>query len=114
MVDKPSDQSSRWSSASNNQLQVGPDDGSASGVQDRAHGRSRTMCRVQCGSHQFILLKLERMAVVSTITFGKYHKGHVCNLREFKVYAGLSPDNMVEVLHRWARRAQSPGWRECP
>ena len=53
------------------------------------------------GPPKFITLKLDRVAVLGTITFGKYHKGHVCNLREFKVYAGLTPDNLIEVLHRW-------------
>jgi hypothetical protein len=24
---------------------------------------------------------------------------HVCNLKEFKVYGGLTPNNMTELLH---------------
>ena len=24
---------------------------------------------------------------------------HVCNLKEFKVYGGLTPNNMIELLH---------------
>ncbi|KAJ3316887.1 Muskelin 1, intracellular mediator containing kelch motif [Boothiomyces sp. JEL0866] len=67
-VSKPQDQSSRWSSGSNNQL-------------------------------QFITVKLEKISIVKTITFGKYHKVHVCNLKEFKVFGGLDESNMNELLH---------------
>ncbi|KAI8803988.1 Muskelin N-terminus-domain-containing protein [Cladochytrium replicatum] len=77
MENRPTDQSSRWSSDTNNQL-------------------------------QFILVKLDRMSVVHTITFGKYHKVHVCNLKEFKVYGGLSPDNMHELLHSGLRNDTEP------
>nr|KAJ3410527.1 Muskelin 1, intracellular mediator containing kelch motif [Polyrhizophydium stewartii] len=72
LVNKPQDQSSRWSSGSNNQM-------------------------------QHITLKLDKKAIVQTITFGKYHKVHVCNLKEFKVYGGLTPDNMLELLHSGLR-----------
>jgi len=68
LVNKPQDQSSRWSSNSNNHM-------------------------------QFITIKLDKMSVIKTITFGKYHKIHVCNLKEFKVYGGLTPNNMIELLH---------------
>ncbi|XP_012935580.1 muskelin isoform X1 [Aplysia californica] len=47
---------------------------------------------------QFLVLKLERPAIVESILFGKYEKIHVCNLRKFKVYGGLSEDHMVELL----------------
>jgi len=47
---------------------------------------------------QFITLKLKQPAIVRTITFGKYEKTHVCNLKKFKVYGGLSEDNMIELL----------------
>jgi hypothetical protein len=69
---KPTDQSSRWSSGSNNQL-------------------------------QFITLKLDKPCIVQFITFGKYHKVHVCNLKEFKVYGGMDPANMSELLHAGLR-----------
>lgn len=45
---------------------------------------------------------------VDTITFGKYHKVHVCNLREFKILGGLTPDNMVELLHSGLRNDPEP------
>ncbi|KAJ3154115.1 Muskelin 1, intracellular mediator containing kelch motif [Geranomyces michiganensis] len=76
-VNKPQDQSSRWSSGSNNQL-------------------------------QHITIKLDRMSIVHTITFGKYHKVHVCNLKEFKVFGGLTPTNMIELLHSGLRNDSEP------
>ena len=48
---------------------------------------------------QFITLALDKLAILQSITFGKFHKVHVCNLKEFKVYAGLTKDTMTEVLH---------------
>jgi len=47
---------------------------------------------------QYLVLKLERPAVVTNITFGKYEKAHVCNLKHFKVFGGPEEDNMIEIL----------------
>ncbi|KNC74502.1 hypothetical protein SARC_12954, partial [Sphaeroforma arctica JP610] len=38
-------------------------------------------------------------AIVHTITFGKYSKKHICNLKEFKVYGGMSEEGMIMILH---------------
>ncbi|XP_014398356.1 PREDICTED: muskelin isoform X5 [Myotis brandtii] len=67
LVDKPNDQSSRWSSESNY-------------------------------PPQYLVLKLERPAIVQNITFGKYEKTHVCNLKKFKVFGGMNEENMTELL----------------
>ncbi|KAI7884593.1 hypothetical protein K492DRAFT_142763 [Lichtheimia hyalospora FSU 10163] len=67
-VNKPSDQSSRWSSGTHDQT-------------------------------QYLVLRLDQPAVACSIMFGKFHRAHVCNLREFKVYGGMDPDDMVEILH---------------
>ncbi|KXN67295.1 hypothetical protein CONCODRAFT_10670, partial [Conidiobolus coronatus NRRL 28638] len=48
---------------------------------------------------EFIMLELKQVSVVQTITFGKNNRVHPCNLKEFKVYGGLTPNNMVELLH---------------
>ncbi|KAL5014601.1 hypothetical protein ScPMuIL_008871 [Solemya velum] len=66
-TDKPNDQSSRWSSDSNQ-------------------------------PPQYLILKLERPAIVEAISFGKYEKTHVCNLKKFKIFGGLGDDHMVELL----------------
>lgn len=50
---------------------------------------------------QFLTLKLEKPAVIEKITFGKYEKIHVCNLKKFKVFGGLQDDNMIELLERY-------------
>merc|ERR1711874_951125 len=65
--DKPSDQSSRWSSDINT-------------------------------PPQFITVKVERPALATAITFGKYEKNHVCNLKRFKVFGGLDETCPVELL----------------
>ncbi|XP_046388437.1 muskelin [Ischnura elegans] len=76
-VDKPNDQSSRWSSDTNN-------------------------------PPQFLVLKLQKYSLVESITFGKYEKTHVCNLKKFKVYGGLQSDNMIELLESGLRNDSSP------
>ncbi|KAG1715773.1 hypothetical protein ID866_1397 [Astraeus odoratus] len=73
-VDRPHDQSSRWSGA-----QQPP------------------------SMKQWILLRLDTLAVhvdlPESITFGKFHRKHPCNMKEFKVYVGLHPEHMIQVLH---------------
>ncbi|KAI8598594.1 Muskelin N-terminus-domain-containing protein [Dissophora ornata] len=76
-TNNPQDQSSRWSSGSNNQM-------------------------------QYIMIKLKTMGIAHTITFGKYHKVHVCNLKEFKVFGGLTTSNMTELLHTGLRNDSEP------
>ncbi|KAF9028988.1 hypothetical protein BDZ89DRAFT_1065702 [Hymenopellis radicata] len=68
LVDSPADHSSRWSGA-----HQGP-------------------------AKQCLILRLKSLAVVKSITFGKHSKPHPCNMKEFKVYIGMSEDNMTEVL----------------
>ncbi|KAI9473714.1 MAG: Muskelin N-terminus-domain-containing protein [Benjaminiella poitrasii] len=49
---------------------------------------------------QYITIKFEKPVIAKTIIFGKFHKGHVCNLKEFKIYSGMDPDNVLtEILH---------------
>ncbi|KAG6375664.1 muskelin 1, intracellular mediator kelch motif-containing protein [Boletus reticuloceps] len=38
-----------------------------------------------------------------SITFGKFQRKHPCNMKEFKIYAGLNPDHMIQVLHAGLR-----------
>uniref|UniRef100_A0A3P8ZJ68 Muskelin 1, intracellular mediator containing kelch motifs n=1 Tax=Esox lucius TaxID=8010 RepID=A0A3P8ZJ68_ESOLU len=47
---------------------------------------------------KYLMLKMERPAIVQSITFGKYEKTHVCNLKKFKVFGGMSEENMTELL----------------
>eukprot|EP00127_Corallochytrium_limacisporum_P006525 Clim_evm56s229 gene=Clim_evmTU56s229 len=77
LVDRPVEQSSRWSSASTSQI-------------------------------QFVQLRLSKPALVRNVTFGKFHKQHVCNLKEFKVYGGLTKTNMREMLHHGLRNNDVP------
>ncbi|CAK5281255.1 unnamed protein product [Mycena citricolor] len=70
-VDNPPDQSSRWSG--------GP--------------------IPETGSPPWLLIRLDSLAVVQTITFGKYSNVHPCNMKDFKVFAGPAEDALSEVLH---------------
>ncbi|KAF8134289.1 Muskelin N-terminus-domain-containing protein [Boletus edulis] len=74
LVDRPQDQSSRWSGA-----QQPP------------------------SMKQWILLRLETLAIAKSITFGKFQRKHPCNMKEFKIYAGLNPDHMIQILHAGLR-----------
>jgi len=47
---------------------------------------------------QYITLKLERPAIINNITFGKFEKTHVCNLKRFQVLGGLDEDSYLELL----------------
>uniref|UniRef100_H2ZEN1 Muskelin N-terminal domain-containing protein n=1 Tax=Ciona savignyi TaxID=51511 RepID=H2ZEN1_CIOSA len=47
---------------------------------------------------QFLVLKLSEPSVVSSITFGKYEKTHVCNLKKFEIYGGMEENNLIELL----------------
>lgn len=45
---------------------------------------------------------------MSHITFGKYEKTHVCNLRKFRIYGGLSEDHMVLLFEGGLRNDSTP------
>mmetsp|Transcript_16125 Transcript_16125/g.47678 ORF Transcript_16125/g.47678 Transcript_16125/m.47678 type:complete len:776 (-) Transcript_16125:110-2437(-) len=81
--DLPSDQTSRWSSGSNN-------------------------------PPQYIVLELEQPAVVSKIHFGKYEKQHVCNVKEFEVYGGLTLTNMTRLIRSGLKNDAIPEHFELP
>jgi len=71
LVDSPLDTASRWSGAYQSSSDV----------------------------EQWMLLRLADLTILKSITFGKYYKRHPCNMKEFKVFVGLTEDNMTEVLH---------------
>lgn len=49
---------------------------------------------------QYVMLKLEKLAIVKSITFGKYEITHVCNLKKFKIYGGMNDCTQIELLDR--------------
>lgn len=51
---------------------------------------------------QYLILKLQSPSVVKHITFGKYEKTHVCNIKKFRIFGGLEPENMMQLLERFA------------
>jgi len=67
-------------------------------LEDRPHDQSSRWSSGNNFPPQFLILKLVRPAVVTSITFGKYERDHVCNLRKFKIYGGLNMEYMTELL----------------
>ncbi|KAI8332241.1 muskelin-like protein [Chlamydoabsidia padenii] len=67
--------------------------------------------RWSSGTHdqdQFITLRFSSPVVARTITFGKFHRAHVCNLKEFKIYGGYSDKNLMELLHTGLKNDTEP------
>ncbi|KAI0675370.1 Muskelin N-terminus-domain-containing protein [Trametes maxima] len=79
IVDRPRDHSSRWSAAN----------GSPS-------------------TKQWIRIRLKTLSVLKSITFGKFHKTHPCNMKDFKVLVGANEDNMTEVLRAGLKNDTTP------
>ncbi|KAF9264171.1 hypothetical protein L218DRAFT_979773 [Marasmius fiardii PR-910] len=52
---------------------------------------SRWSASVHNDSNQWITLRLNTLSI--------FHKSHPCNMKDFKIYLGLSREKMVEVLH---------------
>eukprot|EP00761_Pharyngomonas_kirbyi_P001116 gb/GECH01001117.1/.p1 GENE.gb/GECH01001117.1/~~gb/GECH01001117.1/.p1 ORF type:complete len:811 (+),score=134.38 gb/GECH01001117.1/:1-2433(+) len=130
-ADRPSDQNSRWSAegvvvdysnfdefqAVNNfdtSLQTigGPqmafiNEGNA---QTHSHFSLHSLHNKPSASqqHHFIILKFKKPALINSIKFGKFHKVHVCNMKEFKVYGGMNKQNMKEILHSGLRNDDQP------
>lgn len=51
---------------------------------------------------------MQKASIVKYITFGKYEKTHVCNLKKFKVYGGMDDENMLELLESGLRNNSTP------
>ncbi|PIA18725.1 hypothetical protein COEREDRAFT_79719 [Coemansia reversa NRRL 1564] len=70
---------------------------------DRPHDQASRWSTNANNHRQFITLRLERPALIRLIKFGKFYKTHVCNLKEFKVFGGMTEDNMIELLYSGLR-----------
>ncbi|KAI7900702.1 Muskelin N-terminus-domain-containing protein [Cokeromyces recurvatus] len=58
---------------------------------------------------QYIIVKFEEPVIAKTILFGKFHKGHVCNLKEFRIYGGMEPNSIcTELLHDGLKNNAEP------
>ncbi|KAJ2745700.1 hypothetical protein GGI20_001975 [Coemansia sp. BCRC 34301] len=77
-------------------------------LSDRPHDQASRWSTNANNHRQYITLRLERPALVRSITFGKFYKMHVCNLKEFKVYGGMTQDDMVEILYSGLRNDSEP------
>ncbi|OSD06938.1 hypothetical protein PYCCODRAFT_1359801 [Trametes coccinea BRFM310] len=57
---------------------------------------------------QWIRLRLKKMSVLKSITFGKFYKAHPCNMKEFVVLVGMTEDNLTEVLRAGLKNDSTP------
>ncbi|KAJ2920028.1 hypothetical protein MD484_g480, partial [Candolleomyces efflorescens] len=64
-------------------------------VENPGEQRSRWSGAYQGNAKQWIILRLESP---TKITFGKFNKPHPCNVKEFKVYVGLTEESMTQVI----------------
>ncbi|KAI5480427.1 hypothetical protein MNV49_000580 [Pseudohyphozyma bogoriensis] len=107
--DLPTDQASRWTGATSATLDDKPSSSTPSSTSGRRSpaipltpndGNSPNSHKTFKREVQYIILELEQPAVVQRIGFGKYHKTHPCNLAEFSVSGGLSPNpRYMELLY---------------
>lgn len=101
LYDRPTELSSRWSGASITATLSTSSSTQPANAVAGSSSTSRADVPVQgnavhpqgpTNGKQYLVLKLDRNALAKSILFGKYHKPHPCNLRDFKVYGGPSPD----------------------
>lgn len=57
---------------------------------------------------QFLLLKLQKPAIVRRILFGKYEKNHVCNVKKFEIYGGMEENALVELTKGGLKNDHNP------
>jgi len=83
-------------------------------LEHKPHDQASRWSSASNDQNQFLVLGLREPALVETITFGKFYKNHVCNLREFKVFVGSSVSledcRWTSVLHSGLRNDSLP---EC-
>lgn len=126
IVDRPNDLRSRWSGASvaapaqihgnTGALPTASGSATPSTTSDGSKSlRQTTLTRGQTSTvagKQHIVLKLPSPAIVNAIYFGKYCKPHPCNLRDFKVYGGVSPephtDRWIRILRAGLKNSSTP------
>jgi muskelin len=47
---------------------------------------------------EYLILRLERPAIVNVIHFGKFHRSHVCTVKTFRVELGMAIDDLRPAL----------------
>lgn len=70
---------------------------------------SKQSSRWSSGSNappQYLILKLNHPAIVRKIRFGKFEKNHVCNMKKFKILAGMNENSLIEVCKGGLRNDQ--------
>ncbi|KAK4054099.1 hypothetical protein OIV83_001124 [Microbotryomycetes sp. JL201] len=104
LVDEPHDQASRWTGVttkSSDEMKQGVSYTGLLGAADSltvpvsggddSHAQARPF-KKRKRDVQYITVELHKPSIVHKIGFGKYQKVHPCNLFEFTVAGGMSPD----------------------
>ncbi|KAF0852294.1 muskelin [Andalucia godoyi] len=74
---------------------------------DRPYDQLSRWC-AGSGDSPFITLKVDSPCVLHGITFGKFHKVHICNMKEFKVFVSFRGSPWIPVLHSHIRNDEEP------
>ncbi|XP_076052997.1 muskelin 1 [Oratosquilla oratoria] len=77
-------------------------------LEDKPNDQSSRWSSDSNSPPQFLILKLDRAAILKTVTFGKYEKTHVCNIKKFSIYGSLSDDNMILLLESGLKNDTTP------
>ncbi|KAG0148655.1 hypothetical protein CROQUDRAFT_654483 [Cronartium quercuum f. sp. fusiforme G11] len=93
--DCPTDSSSRWSGSGPPNPSIRPNPSSSqTGPSDIDHQHDPSTL-VYAGQlpkrKEYIIIDLGRPCVVRSVTFGKYHRPHPCNIKLFRIWGSLSP-----------------------
>ncbi|KAM0789624.1 hypothetical protein ACM66B_000429 [Microbotryomycetes sp. NB124-2] len=117
LVDEPHDQASRWTGVttkSSDEMKQGVSYtgllGAADSLAVPVNGTDDTQAQPRPFKKrkrdvQYITIKLDKPSIVHKVGFGKYQKVHPCNLFEFTIAGGMSPDprHMEPLLYAGLR-----------
>ncbi|GAA5988104.1 hypothetical protein JCM10908_002064 [Rhodotorula pacifica] len=95
-ADKPNDDNSRWTAPSPEDRRMQARKAALVGTADSASSSNKSAAgKERRRAPEWITVELNHIALVKTIGFGKTTKPHPCNLAEFTLWGGLSPDPLA-------------------
>ncbi|GAA5914183.1 uncharacterized protein JCM6883_000764 [Sporobolomyces salmoneus] len=90
LVDCPSDDASRWTTPTPDARKKERQQFEKSLAAGSANGSPKPP--LEQGESEWIMIELDQVSLVQSVGFGKAVKAHPCNLAEFSIFGGLSPD----------------------
>ncbi|BGP63257.1 hypothetical protein NBRC10512v2_004597 [Rhodotorula toruloides] len=112
LVDKPTDDSSRWTAPSPEDRRQQARRTAGVGTGPSSAGTNPARRR----EPEWIIVELEQVAILRTVGFGKTTKPHPCNLADFTLWGGLTPDplSMEPLLEGGLKNDAMPERFEVP